>query len=202
MVKCHGRVRRRKRPGDDQVRCQASRGIGKNIALSLARIGIGIVLTYQSNKTEGERVAEEIQASGGVAQALQLDVAMTSSFDAFFDQLKVMLPEKFGTETIDFLVNNAGFGKAIPIEDLTEPDFDRFVNVHFKGVVFLTQKALTMMNDGGGVVFITAAADRYNVPKYAVYGACKEPWRSSRDMWRKNMARVASGRTPSHLVAS
>src|SRR5450755_1145685 len=58
-----------------------SRGIGKDIALALARMGIGIVLTYHSNKTEGERVAEEIQASGVVAVALQLDVATTSGFD-------------------------------------------------------------------------------------------------------------------------
>ncbi len=150
-----------------------SRGLGKDIALSLARMGVGIVLTYHSNKTEGERVAEEIQASGGKAIALSLDVSITASFDTFFDSLRVVLPEKFGTEKIDFLINNAGFGKAIPIEKLTEPDFDRFVDVHFKGVVFLTQKALAIMNDGGGVVFITAAADRYNVPGYASYAACK-----------------------------
>jgi NAD(P)-dependent dehydrogenase (short-subunit alcohol dehydrogenase family) len=150
-----------------------SRGIGKDIALSLARMGIGIVLTYHSNKTEGERVAEEIQASGGVAAALQFDVAVTSSFDPFLDRLKVMLLEKFGTEKINFLINTAGFGKAIPIENLTELDFDSFVNVHYKGVVFLTQKALRMMTDGGGVVFVTAAADRYHVPNYAAYGACK-----------------------------
>ncbi len=48
-----------------------------------------------------------------------------------------------------------------------------FVNIHFKGVVFPTQKILSMMNDEGGVVFITAAADRYNLPGYAVYASCK-----------------------------
>ncbi len=131
------------------------------------------MLTYQSNKTEGNRVAQEIVASGGVAVALQLDVALSSSFDTFLDQLKAVLSDKFGTETIDFLISNAGSGKAIAIDSLTESDFDSFVDVHFKGVVFLTQKTLRMMNDGGGVVFITAAADRYNVPNYAAYGACK-----------------------------
>ncbi len=105
--------------------------------------------------------------------SLQLDISMTTSFDTFLDQLNVLLPEKFGTEKIDFLINNAGFGKSIPIDKLTEEDFDSFVDVHFKGVVFLTQKALRMMNDGGGVVFITAGADRFNVPAYATYGACK-----------------------------
>ncbi len=150
-----------------------SRGIGKDIALSLAGLGIGIVLTYHTNKREGDRVAEEIRASGGKALALQLDVSTTTSFGPFLDRVKAALREMFGTENIDFLVNNAGFGKAIPVADLTERDFDSFMNVHFKGVVFLTQKALTMMNDGGGVVFITAAADRYHVPGYAAYGACK-----------------------------
>jgi NAD(P)-dependent dehydrogenase (short-subunit alcohol dehydrogenase family) len=150
-----------------------SRGIGKDIALSLAKMGIGVVLTYHSNKTEGDRVTEEIRASGGTAMALQLDVSTTSSFDMFCDKVRVVLRETFETENFDFLINNAGFGKAIPIENLTEGDFDSFVNVHFKGVVFLTQKALTMMNDGGGVVFITAAGDRYNVPAYATYAACK-----------------------------
>jgi NAD(P)-dependent dehydrogenase (short-subunit alcohol dehydrogenase family) len=150
-----------------------NRGLGKDIALSLAEMGVGVVLTYRSNKEEGDQVVEQIQASGGTAVSLQLDISMTASFEAFLDQLNVLLPEKFGAEKIDFLINNAGFGKAISIENLTEPDFDSLVNVHFKGVVFLTQKALRIMNDGGGVVFITAAADRYNVPAYATYGACK-----------------------------
>ena len=150
-----------------------SRGLGKDIALSLAKKGIGIVLTYHSDETAGDRVTEEIRASGGVAVALPLDVALTASFATFLDHLKVVLRATFGTENIDFLINNAGFGKAIPITNLTEHDFDSFVNVHFKGVVFLTQQALTMMNDGGGVVFITAAADRYNVAGYAAYAACK-----------------------------
>lgn len=149
------------------------RGIGKAIALALSKKGIGIVLTYQSNQGEAEKTAEEIQSSGGTAVALRLDVSMTSSFDPFFEQLQAVLREKFSTETIDFLINNAGFGKAIPIESLTESDFDSFVNVHFKGVVFLTQKALTRMNAGGGIVFVTAAADRYNVANYAAYAACK-----------------------------
>ena len=75
-----------------------SRGIGKDIALSLARMGIGIVLTYRSDQTEGDRVAEEIQAFGGAAVALQSNLAVTSSFDTFLEQLKALLPDNFGTE--------------------------------------------------------------------------------------------------------
>lgn len=136
-------------------------------------MGIGVVLTYHSNKAEGNCVTEEIRALGGTAIALQLDISTTTSFDMFLDEVRVALRETFNKDNIDFLINNAGFGKAIPIQNVTEDDFDSFVNVHFKGVVFLTQKVLRMMNDGGGVVFITAAGDRYNVPAYATYAACK-----------------------------
>ena len=151
-----------------------NRGLGKDMALSLARTGMDVVLTYNSNRGEGEAVANEVRGLGVQAAALQFDLSAIPETDAFLDRVKAVLRDSFGgAGRIDFLVNNAGIGKAIPIDQLTEADFDLFANVHFKGVLFLTQKALRMMNDGGGVVFITAAADRYIVPNYGVYAACK-----------------------------
>ena len=132
-----------------------SRGIGKDIALSLAKMGIGIVLTYQSNQMEGDRVAEDIQAFGGAAVGAAIERRHHIVVRYFPRSTESLLAEKFGTEKIDFLINNGGFGKGIPIDSLTESEFDSFVDVHFKGVVFLTQKALRMMNDGGGIVFVT-----------------------------------------------
>jgi len=151
-----------------------NRGLGKDMALSLARAGMDVVLTFNSNAEEGEAVAQDIRILGGRAAALRLDLTDIAAMDGFILDLRRTLRESFsGFENIDFLVNNAGVGRSIPIDLLTEADFDLFANVHFKGVLFLTQKALRMMNDGGGVVFITAAADRYNVPGYGLYGACK-----------------------------
>jgi NAD(P)-dependent dehydrogenase (short-subunit alcohol dehydrogenase family) len=151
-----------------------NRGLGKDMALSLARVGMDVVLTFKTNQAEGEAVAKEIRELGGRAAALPFDLENVPAIDGFIDRLKVVLREAFdGAERIDFLINNAGVGRAIPIDQLTESDFDTFANVHFKGVLFLTQKALRLMNDGGGVVFITAAADRYNVPAYGLYAACK-----------------------------
>ena len=64
-----------------------SRGLGKDIALSLARIGVGVVLTYHSNKQEGDRVVDTIRGLDGKAVALQFDVSRVSFFDAFLEQL-------------------------------------------------------------------------------------------------------------------
>lgn len=151
-----------------------NRGLGKDMALSLARAGMDVVLTFNTNRAEAEAVVDEIRALGGRAAAVAFDLADTPAIDGVLDRVRAILRDQFdGAERIDFLVNNAGIGRAIPIDQLTEADFDTFAGVHFKGVVFLTQKALRMMNDGGGVVFVTAAADRYNVPAYGLYAACK-----------------------------
>lgn len=150
-----------------------NRGIGRAIALKLAGNGADVILTYRSNEQEARDVVDEIRDSGGRATALRLDLSEVERFDSFLDDVSALLRDTFGKDRIDYLINSAGFGKAIPINDLTEEDFDAFVDIHFKGVVFLTQKVLRRMNDGGGVVFVTAAADRYNVPNYAAYAACK-----------------------------
>lgn len=151
-----------------------NRGLGKDMALSLAATGMDVVLTYRTNREEGEAVAEEVRRAGGRAATLRFDLSNMPVIDDFIARLRSTLNHAFGgADRIDFLINNAGMGKAIPIDTLTEADFDLFSDVHFKGVVLLTQKVLRLMNDGGGVVFVTAAADRYNVPNYGLYAACK-----------------------------
>lgn len=150
-----------------------NRGIGKDIAFALARAGIDVVITYRSHEQQALSVVEDIRRIGRRSAALRLDLGQVADLDGFIDACRGLLEREFGTRQLDYLVNNAGFGRAIPIEELTFEDFDQFNDVHFKGVVFLTQKSLAMMRDKGGVVFITAAADRYSVPGYAAYAACK-----------------------------
>lgn len=150
-----------------------SRGIGKDIALSLAATGVDVVLTYHSNEQDANNVVETIRTSGGHAAALQLDCSKPASFGVFMDRLTDVLQKNLHADSIDFLINNGGFGNGFPIDALTDESFDDLLNVHFKGVVFLTRDMLRIMNDHGSVVFITAAADRYIVPGYSTYAACK-----------------------------
>lgn len=150
-----------------------SRGLGKNMALSLAHKGIDVLLTYHTKKAEAEAVVAEIQALGRQAAALPLDVANSKSFDAFLAQVKTTLHDTFQTEQFHFLVNNAGTGVYAPFANTTEEQFDEMVNVHFKSAFFLTQKALPLLADGGRIVNISSGLARFSNPGYAAYAAMK-----------------------------
>ncbi len=150
-----------------------SRGLGKNMALSLAQKGLDVVLTYHSKKTEAEEVVAEIEKLGQKAVAIQLNVAEVGSFDLFFQNTKTALQNTFGTDKIDFLINNAGVGVYESFAKTTEAQFDDMVNIHFKGAFFLTQKALDVLNDGGGIVNISSGLARFSYAGYAAYASMK-----------------------------
>jgi len=150
-----------------------SRGLGKNMAFALAKKGINIIITYHSKQDEAQAVVTEAENLGVKAAALQLDAGDVKSFDGFFNQLKTVLKEKFDTTNFDFLVNNAGIGIHAPFADTNEEDFDLLVNVHLKGVFFLTQKALPLINDGGRIINLSSGLARFSNPGYAAYAAMK-----------------------------
>jgi NAD(P)-dependent dehydrogenase (short-subunit alcohol dehydrogenase family) len=150
-----------------------SRGLGKNMAFALAKKGINVIITYHSKQDEAQAVVTEAETLGVKAAALQLDAGDVKSFDGFFNQLKTVLKEKFDTTNFDFLVNNAGIGIHAPFADTNEEDFDLLVNVHLKGVFFLTQKALPLINDGGRIINLSSGLARFSNPGYAAYAAMK-----------------------------
>ena len=150
-----------------------SRGLGKNAALRLAEKGNDVILTYHTKKEEAEEVVTAIEAMGQQAAALQLNVGDISSFDNFLKEVVVVLNEKWQTDKFDFLINNAGVGATIPYAQATEADFDFLLNIHFKGVYFLTQKALPLMNDNGRIVNLSSGTTRFCVPGYSIYASMK-----------------------------
>lgn len=150
-----------------------NRGLGKNTALKLAAKGYGIIITYHSSKEQANETVAEIAASGEKAAALPLDVSDTKSFDPFLQQVLQTLKDNWNTDKFDYLINNAGIGATIMFPQVTEEDFDKFMNVHFKGVFFLTQKALPMMNDGGGILNFSSGTTRFCAPGYSVYASMK-----------------------------
>lgn len=150
-----------------------SRGLGKDMALSLAKKKIDVILTYHSKKEDADMAVSSILEIGQKAIAIPLDVGDLKSFDHFIDQVSEALHKNWNTNNIDFLINNAGIGAHVLFADMTEEIFDKFLNIHFKGVYFLTQKLLPKMNDGGGIIFISSGTTRFSVPGYSVYAPMK-----------------------------
>lgn len=150
-----------------------SRGLGRDMVLNLAKRGHNIILTYNSNKEEAGKVVAEVAAMGRKVAALQLNAGDSKTFDAFFAQVKTTLKDQFGTEQINHLVNNAGTALYAPIAQTTEEQFDEIVNIHFKGVYFLTQKALAILADGGSIVNVSSGLARFATPGSSAYASAK-----------------------------
>jgi len=150
-----------------------SRGLGRNTAESLARKGVDSVITYNSRADEARKVVAAIEAEGRKAVALQLDTGDVKTFSGFAQTLKRALKETWARERFDFLVNNAGTSHHNSIEMTTEAEFDALYNVHLKGVFFLTQKLLPLINDGGRIVNLSSGLTRIIIPGSAPYASMK-----------------------------
>jgi NAD(P)-dependent dehydrogenase (short-subunit alcohol dehydrogenase family) len=151
----------------------ASRGLGRNTALAVARRGGDVILTYRSRAEEAAAVVAEIEALGCKAVAFALDTGNVASFAPFADRLRETLGKTWSRPTFDHLVNNAGHGDQTLIGQTNEAQFDRLVDVHFKGVFFLTQTLLPLIADGGRIVNLSSGLTRMSLPGYAVYAAAK-----------------------------
>lgn len=150
-----------------------SRGLGKSMALAIAKKGIDVVITYNSNKGAADEVVNQIRSMGQNAVAFQLDTSNTKTFDLFANELTAHLSEERGSQNFDFLINNAGTALYASLTDTTEEQMDAVFNIHYKGVFFLTQKLLPFMNDGGGIVNISSGLTRIAMPGSSVYGSLK-----------------------------
>ncbi len=149
-----------------------SRGLGRNTVLNLAKRGVRSIFTYNSNRAEADKVVAAVSEAGSKAIALQLDAGNVSAFDPFLKGVSKALGE-LGAERFDYLVNNAGTSHHAAFDKTTEEELDSLYNVHFKGVFFLTQKLLPLINDGGRIVNISTGLTRIVIPGSAPYGSMK-----------------------------
>lgn len=150
-----------------------SRGLGKNMALAIAKKGINVVITYNSNKDASDEVISQIQSMGQKAAAFQLDTSNIKSFDLFVSALTAHLTKETGSPNVDFLINNAGTALYASVTDTTEEQMDAIFNIHYKGAFFLTQKLLPYLNNAGGIVNISSGLTRIIIPGSSVYGSLK-----------------------------
>ncbi|MEK3717645.1 SDR family oxidoreductase [Paenibacillus sp. FSL R7-0333] len=145
----------------------ASRGIGRQIAIQLAGLGIKVAVNYSSNWGKADEVVQTIKESGGEAIAVKGDVSKVSEVEALFSETI----GQFGR--VDILVNNAGIMDCVPIADVTEEMFDRHFAVNVKGTYFACQQAMKHMERGGTIINFSTSVSGAMLPTYSVYAATK-----------------------------
>jgi NAD(P)-dependent dehydrogenase (short-subunit alcohol dehydrogenase family) len=150
-----------------------SRGLGKDSAIRLAKGGYDVIITYNTNEAEANKVVATIKDLGKNAIALQLNVAESSRYDDFIRTVTAKLESDFGANQIHALVNNAGTGLYAPFESTTEEQFDEMVNIHLKSTFFLTQKSLPILAEGSSIVNISSGLARFSYSNYSAYGIMK-----------------------------
>jgi len=130
----------------------ASRGIGRGIALALAKQGADVAVNYRSNAEEAEKVVAEIKAMGRDSFSVQADVSNKASVAKMFEEIK----GKWGK--LDILVNNAGIVQFAPFEELTEEQWDAVLDTNLKGQFLCGQQAVKLMEQGGRIINIASIA--------------------------------------------
>lgn len=149
-----------------------SRGLGRNTVLSLAKRGVRSIFTYNSSRGEADKVTATAEEAGCKAIALKLDAGNVGTFDSFVDSVRSALVD-LSAERFDYLVNNAGLSHHNAFAKTTEAELDQLYNVNFKGVFFLTQKLLPLINDGGRIVNISTGLTRFTTPDTIPYASLK-----------------------------
>jgi 3-oxoacyl-[acyl-carrier protein] reductase len=145
----------------------ASRGIGRAIAIRLAREGAAVTVNYASRANEARKLVGEIEAAGGKALAVQADVGRVTDVVRLFDETIA----HFGK--LDILVNNAGIMVTKPVAKVTEAEFDRIFDVNVKGTFFACQLAATRLAEGGRIINLSSSTTVRMMPNYGAYVATK-----------------------------
>ncbi|MFC4032270.1 SDR family NAD(P)-dependent oxidoreductase [Streptomyces polygonati] len=151
----------------------ANRGLGRATALRLAQDGTDLIITYRSHPEEAAAVVDAAVELGRTAVALRLDTREVSSFGAFADEVSRALKDRWGRETFDFLVNNAGTAVLLPFVEMTPEGFDEMAEVHLRGVYFLTQRLLPLIADGGRIINLSTGLTRFVSSGASAYAAMK-----------------------------
>jgi 3-oxoacyl-[acyl-carrier protein] reductase len=145
----------------------ANRGIGRAIALRLAKDGAAVVVNYAGSEQQAREVVADIEKGGGRAVAVRADVSKVVEVVRLFDATF----ERFGRP--DILVNNPGVILYKPLADVTEGEFDRLMAINVKGTFFACQQAVRRMADGGRIINLSSSTTALRMPKYAAYVASK-----------------------------
>lgn len=177
----------------------SSRGIGKEIALLLAKNGAKIVINYNSSEKEANAVKEEITTNGGTAITVQANVSKKEEVIYLFDETI----KAFGQ--IDVLINNAGIMKNKLFKDYSQDDFTQQFEVNVRGVFNTMQEANTKLATNGIIINFSSSTTKLMLPTYGIYSATKAAVEQMTRVFSKEVGRgisvnaIAPGPTKTEL---
>lgn len=147
----------------------ASKGIGKGIALALARAGADIVINFNSDRSGAEATAAEVRALGRRAEIVQANVGVSADVHRMFDDAIQKFPP------LSIVVNNAGVQTWKPLLDLGEEEWDRVIDTNLKGCFLCTQRAARHMKEhgGGSIINLGSGCNKVPFPYLSDYTASK-----------------------------
>ncbi|MCL5246930.1 SDR family oxidoreductase [Cellulophaga sp. 20_2_10] len=177
----------------------SSKGIGKEVAILLAKNGAKIIVNHSNSTKEAEATATEIKNNGGEAIVVKADVSNKDQVTQLFDKAI----ETFGK--IDVLINNAGTMISKKLKDATEDDFTKQFNVNVKGVFNTLQEADSKLADNGIIINFSSSTTKLMLPTYAIYSATKAAVEQMTKVFSKEIGRgisvnaIAPGATETEL---
>ncbi len=145
----------------------SSKGIGAAIAHKLAEKGAQVVVNYNGNQAAADAVVDTIKVNGGEAWAVQADISKKAGVTRLFDEAIA----HFGQ--VNIWVNSAGVMLNALVKDLSEEQFEKQIDINFKGVFYSLQEASTKLADNGSIINISSTVTRTIFPIYGVYSATK-----------------------------
>ena len=149
-----------------------SKGIGRAVAMRLAKDGAFVIISYASDKKGADSTVQSILSKGGRAVAIQGDVSRVYNVKKMFGEVMKAMKDN-GFKTLDILVNNAGVYPMGTLEDTTEEDFEKTFAINVKGLFFCTQEAVKFMGEGGRVINISTTLTRVGSSRMLAYAASK-----------------------------
>ncbi len=150
-----------------------TRGLGRDMALNMAKNGINIIFSYYKNEIKAKEVISEIETLGQKATAFYFNANNYKSSQEFINKATNYLQEENGTPNFDFLINNAGTGTYNLVLDTTNEQFDKMMHIHLKSTYFLTQSALPFLNEGGRIINVSSGLTRFSLPGMSAYAMMK-----------------------------
>lgn len=151
----------------------ASRGIGKATALQLAQDGFIVAVHYNSAEQEAQETITAIKQLGGIAFTVQADLSQSGGAHDLVTRFLAALSAHQLPHQLHVLVNNAGVGGRKQIEEVTEADFDRLIQVNLKSPFFIIQQLIPFIENNGRIINVSSMGTRVAYPGMAIYAPSK-----------------------------